>query len=86
MAKCSHSWLIVSEHGVNVVLNCELCRAVVVCVVGHHGTGHSFGFAILHGSVAGADLQALGEWFGRQVGEELAVHFDMRPARRREVA
>ncbi len=81
---CRHAWLIVLEQGVTVLLECEFCRAVVGCEVGHHMYGvHKFAFSALRGTVSADDFRALGEWFGRQVGEPHAVHLDMRAARRR---
>ena len=80
---CRHTWVIVLEQGVTLILECEFCEAVVVCEVGHHDRGHSFAFSSLRGIVSPADLQLLGEWFGRQVGEHQAVHAEVRSARRR---
>jgi hypothetical protein len=49
----------------------------VACEVGHTAVGHSFALTVLRCAdwVADGDLAALGEWFGRQVGEVHAVHF-----------
>ncbi len=80
---CRHTWAIVFEQGLMVVLECERCRAVVGCEVGHHDHGgHTFAFGVVRGTVLADELRALGEWFGRQVGEHHAVHMDMRPGRR----
>lgn len=80
---CPHTWVIVLEQGMTVMLQCDFCSAVVACEVGHTAVGHSFRLSRLRGVVSNDDLAGLGEWFGRQVGEYHALHLDMRAARRR---
>ena len=79
---CRHAWVIIFDQKNMVVLECEFCRAVVSCEVGHHEHGRSFVFRVAQGKVSGDELAELGEWFGRQVGEYQAVYVDMRSGRR----